>query len=136
MKILPIILVAFLLSSCAATRQYAIARPDLPAEESASIFIIRPSPIAVSVRAGVYQDGELMGDLGAKNYIRWQVPANGEVIDLMSKTENRSRYSFTPEAGKSYYFKVALRIGIVFTRNKLRLLEEEEGEELLAKLTR
>ena len=42
-----------------------------------------------------------MGDLGAKNYPRWQVPVTGKTIELMSWMENRSQITFTPEAGKT-----------------------------------
>jgi hypothetical protein len=130
-----IIVVSLILSSCASTFQYnKIAQPNSNDKEMATIYVLRPSSFGSAIKFGIYQDEKLIGKLGPKSYLAWTVKPDGKELTIMSKSENKDMLTINPQAGKTYYIKQKVKMGIAIARTGLEFIEENEGKEILRKL--
>ena len=139
-KLISLFGLVILLSGCASTTQYVKlsesgnASDDYSSETMARIFVLRPSAFGSAITFKIYQDETFIGELGPRSYLSWQVdPAEGE-IGIISKAENYSRLSVTPQVGKTYYIKQKVKMGWIMARTDLELLSEKEALEILKKL--
>ena len=130
-----IVVVSLILSSCASTFQYnKIAQPNSNDKEMATIYVLRPSSFGSAIKFGIYQDEKLIGKLGPKSYLAWTVKPDGKELTIMSKSENKDMLTINPQAGKTYYIKQKVKLGIAIARTGLEFIEENEGKEILRKL--
>ena len=130
-----IIVLSLILSSCASTFQYnKIAQPNSNDKEMATIYVLRPSSFGSAIKFGIYQDEKLIGKLGPKSYLAWTVKPDGKELTIMSKSENKDMLTINPQAGKTYYIKQKVKMGIAIARTGLEFIEENEGKEILRKL--
>lgn len=130
-----IVVVSLILSSCASTFQYnKIAQPNSNDKEMATIYVLRPSSFGSAIKFGIYQDEKLIGKLGPKSYLAWTVKPDGKELTIISKSENKDMLTINPQAGKTYYIKQKVKMGIAIARTGLEFIEENEGKEILRKL--
>lgn len=130
-----IVVLSLILSSCASTFQYnKIAQPNSNDKEMATIYVLRPSSFGSAIKFGIYQDEKLIGKLGPKSYLAWTVKPDGKELTIMSKSENKDMLTINPQAGKTYYIKQKVKMGIAIARTGLEFIEENEGKEILRKL--
>ena len=130
-----IVVVSLILSSCASTFQYnKIAQPNSNDKEMATIYVLRPSSFGSAIKFGIYQDEKLIGKLGPKSYLAWTVKTDGKELTIMSKSKNKDILTIYPQAGKTYYIKQKVKMGIAIARTGLEFIEENEGKEILRKL--
>jgi hypothetical protein len=135
MKTLPIFLLSFILCSCVTTTQYVpLSASNEVAADSTRIVILRKSPLGTAIKANVLQDGKLMGKTGPRGYLAWSAPADGNLSEIVSKTENRERITIPFLPGKTYYVRQRVAFGWLISRFKLQLVSPEEGEKLMKKL--
>jgi len=125
--------IGLVFNACATTQFVNLAEKP-PRDGTATIYVLRPTILAAAVKVGIYQDDKPIGKLGPKSYLSWEVPGNGDAIEIMSKTENRKRVTLTPLAGEVYYLEQTLGIGFAIARSQLTPVNSTEGEEILAKL--
>ncbi len=130
-----IVFVSLILSSCASTFQYnKIVQPNSNDKEMATIYVLRTSSFGSAIKFGIYQDEKLIGKLGPKSYLAWTVKPDGKKLTIMSKSENKDMLTINPQAGKTYYIKQNVKMGIAIARTELEFIEENEGKEILQKL--
>ncbi|MBU2018193.1 MAG: DUF2846 domain-containing protein [Bacteroidetes bacterium] len=130
-----IVVVSLILSSCASTFQYnKIAQPNSNDKEMATIYVLRRSSFGSAIKFWIYQDEKLIGKLGPKSYLAWTVKPDGKDLTIMSKSENKDMLTINPQAGKTYYIKQKVKMGIAIARTGLEFIEENEGKEILRKL--
>ena len=121
-------------SGCASTKQL-VPLPDqtktVEDSSKARIYVIRPVLIASAISMSV-SDGEMkVGSTGPKGYLCWErAPGTTEI---RSKSENTAVLPITCKAGEVYYIGQHVRMGILFARNNLSLLTEDEGKAKLSK---
>lgn len=128
-----IAILCLLLTSCASTFQYnKIANPNN--SEVATIYVLRPSSFGSAIKFGIYQDEKLIGKLGHKSYLSWNVVPNGKEITIISKSENKDILTINPQAGKTYFIKQKVKMGIAIARTGLEFIDESEGKDILQKL--
>lgn len=134
-KLLPIICLTFLLTSCASTMQYVKYSGNEPNNETnAKIYVIRSTNFGSAIKMKIYQDDKLIGKLGPKSYLSWEVdPTKGD-ITIISKSENKDMLTISPKAGKTYYIKQKIKMGWAVARTGLEFLEENEAKEMLSNL--
>ncbi|MEL0456679.1 DUF2846 domain-containing protein [Flavobacteriaceae bacterium SZ-1-7] len=129
-----------LLVGCAATTQYVQVSDsnkksnNYSSETMAQIYVLRPSSFGSAITFKIYQNEKFIGELGPNSYLAWQVDSANGQIEVISKSENYSVLSVTPEAGKTYYIKQKVKMGWIMARTDLELLSEEEAVEMLKKL--
>jgi outer membrane biogenesis lipoprotein LolB len=125
---------SLLLSSCASTVQYnKIAQPNENEKEMATIYVLRPSSFGSAVKFKIYQE-KLVGYLGPKSYLAWNVKPENRELTIISKSENTDMLTINPQAGKTYFIKQKVLMGVTIARTELEFLEEAEGREILKKL--
>jgi hypothetical protein len=120
------------LTSCSTT-QYGKFTHQLPLpENSARIYIVRPSILAYAIPMHVKIDEKIVGTTGARGYICYDIPAGEHIIK--SKAENSTYFGINAQAGETYYFKQKPTGGWLYARNKLENISKESGQKTVTKL--
>jgi len=97
-----------------------------PKADVASVYIYRNENMGGAVPMEVAVDGKPLGTTGAKTYLYTEVTPGTHVIT--SKAENTSELSIDTSAGKVYYVWEEVKMGIMYARNKLSLVDETTGQ--------
>lgn len=126
-----VVLVATVLSGCSAIpmaseEKDAQVKSFVAHPEKANLYIYRNEFIGGAVRMEVEIDGKKVGQTGPKTYFALQVLPGDHTI--VSKAENDSTLSVTTEAGKNYFVWQEVKMGILYARNKLQLVDEAAGK--------
>jgi Holliday junction resolvase len=101
---------------------------------NAKIYVIRSTNKGGGVKMRIFQDDKLIGKLGTKSYLSWEVdPTKGDIM-IISKSENKDMLTISPKAGKTYYIKQKIKMGWAVVRTELEFLEENEAKEMLIDL--
>ena len=134
-KITLCLIISLILSSCASTLQYVkIASENSIQEETAKIYVLRPSSFGSAIQFRIYQDDKLIGKLGPKSYLVWTIKPEGKEIRIISKSENKVILTINPQPGKTYYIKQNVKLGFAIARTGLEFIDEKESTEILLKL--
>lgn len=134
-KRFPIIFIAILLAGCANSTQYVkFSGETFNQETNAKIYIIRSTSFGSAIKMKIYQNNQLIGKLGPKSYLAWEVDPLAGDISIVSRSENMDMITISPKAGKTYYIKQKIKMGIVFAQTGLEFLKENEAKALLRKL--
>ena len=133
MKIIYLAIFSLVTVGCASTTQITkySHKNELP-QESARIYILRPSIIGGGVKMKVFANDQIVGNTGPKGYLCWDVKP-GEYT-LKTVAENIDFFKIYAKAGKTYFIQQKTKSGIFFSRSSLEILEEKEGRALLLKL--
>lgn len=132
MKIFYFLFAAFLLASCAATSQFIKFASGSAEPTKARIYLYRPSNFASAIKFQVFSNDQLIGKVGPKGYLCWEVPAGD--LTITSKGENKEMIRLNAEAGQNYYIKQFPKMGIMTARVGMELVSEAEGQSAVAKL--
>lgn len=126
------ILIAFF-TGCASTKQFVPFPNQNTVVDGTKtrIYVARPTVFGGGISMTVSDSGQLIGETGPKGYLCWDRSA-GQVI-INSKAENRAELLINAEPGKTYYVQQHIRMGVLYARNKLTLLNEPEGREVVSK---
>jgi hypothetical protein len=120
------------LVSCATSKQYT-AFSESTQNETSKIYVIRDSFVGQSFAAKIYNNNELVGDLGNKSFLCWE--SNKSTAVVVSKISNSQSVTLNMEAGKTYYLKQSTKVGLLFRpRTEITQISEQEGIEMLAGL--
>jgi hypothetical protein len=101
------------------------------AEDTALVYVIRPSTMGAAVKTWSFVDDELIGVTRGRGYAFAHVTP-GERL-FWSKAENTDALTVTVEAGKTYYFKQQIMMGIGKARAKLVPIDEATAAKMLRK---
>ncbi|WP_158276185.1 DUF2846 domain-containing protein [Brumimicrobium oceani] len=124
-----------LLTSCASTKQYVkFAGAQSNSETKAQIYVLRPSSFGSAIKMNIYQDDKIIGKLGPNSYLSWDVDASIGEFRIISVAENSDILTIKPVAGKTYYIKQKVKLGVVIARTELELIGKIEAEEMLRRL--
>ena len=136
MKNFLILALLFICASCTKTTQFASYPKGEALEKTkdlADIYIIRNSFYGSAVPIDIFDGGELIGRLGNKGYLHWQVPA-GDTLHLKSDFRNPSYLVLPTQAGETYYIHQRLKSGLLKVRSQLEIIDEEKGMAKLSKV--
>lgn len=122
------------LAGCASNQQF-VRIPDLnkPVEDPAKgrVYVIRPSSMGSSASLEVWDGKVHVGNTGPSAYLCWErAPGPAEIS---GREENISTVPLTVESNQVYYIFQHMRMGWIQARNKLEIVSEEEGRQLLKK---
>ena len=126
------LLSAALISGCASVPiasmdEDAKAKTFATADGKSNIYVYRDESFGGAIPMTVALDGKVAGQTGPKTYFLFVVdPGPHEVSSL---AENNSILKLNAEAGKSYFIWQEVKMGILYARTKLNLVDEEEGKE-------
>jgi hypothetical protein len=103
--------------------------PAQPADK-ALIYVLRPSMIGNKVQSKLAVDGDWKGTNRGDNYFYFTLDPGAHYF--CSLAENRSVLKLDIAAGKTYYLQQHVRMGMMKARNKLAVMDEEEGKAKVA----
>ena len=102
-----------------------------PKEDQALIYFFRPAMVGAAIKSWVFVDQEVAGVFRSKSYIYTYVAPGKHTV--WAAAENVSAEEIEVEAGKTYYFQVSIKMGIMKARVKLKLLPEDSAKAKLGK---
>ena len=94
--------------------------------DKANIYLYRNESMGGAVRMDVLLDGKPVGKTAAKTYMKLEI-APGQHT-LMSKAENDDVLNVSTEAGKNYFVWQEAKMGILYARSLLHLVDERTGK--------
>ena len=101
----------------------------------ATVYVIRvKSKGAWRNKVKIFQDEKIIGELGVKSYLTWNIEPNKGEITIISKTEGTDELRINPKPGKKYYILVHTVAGWLKPRSKLEFIDENEAKNLLNKV--
>lgn len=122
---------------CATTQQFRPLPDQTKAIEDSTksrIYVLRPSFVGGAISMNVWDGNTQIGKTGPQGYLCWE--RNPDSTILFGKAENTSQLPINLQEGNVYYVEQQIRMGILFARNKLKLLSPQEGKDLLRSCTR
>lgn len=117
-------------SYVADTDKHQHPTPAQPADK-ALIYVLRPSMLGNKIQSKLAVDGNWKGVNRGNNYFFFMLDP-GEHF-FCSVAENHSLLTLKLEAGKTYYIQQHIEMGLMKARNELGSMNEEEGQNKLAK---
>lgn len=120
-----------LLTGCASVK-VASQQEDTKAKtfatnpNQANLYVYRNEFIGASIRMPVELDGKEIGKTGPKSYLTLSVAPGKHT--LVSKAENDFTLELLTEAGKNYYVWQEVKMGLLYARSKLQLMDEAQGQ--------
>ena len=102
-----------------------------PIEGKAIVYIVRPTVFGFAVRQEITCDNYLIGSTKGKQYL-YTVLSPGKHI-FRAASENISKFELTLEAGKIYFLKQEVKMGLVVAGTALELLSEDDGRKFLSR---
>jgi hypothetical protein len=100
----------------------ALAKEFRPTPGKANVYVFRDELIGAAVKMTVALDGVLLGDTAAKTFLVATVAPGPHA--LVSKAENDARLDFTAEPGKNVYVWQEVKMGFMWARTRLELVDE------------
>jgi hypothetical protein len=121
-----------LLAGCASVpmgdmQKDATLKTFSPPKDKAAVYVYRNESMGAGVKMSVTLDGKPIGDTAAKTYLYEEVVPGDH--QLVSSAENDSELNFTASAGNVYYVWQEVKMGILYARNKLQLVDDKTGQE-------
>jgi hypothetical protein len=102
-----------------------------PTEDMALVYVFRPATVGAAIKTWAFADDQFIGVSKSKAYYYALVPPGNHVF--WAKAENTSGVELEVEAGKTYYFKTAIRMGFAKARVEMMQVDEAEAEKYFSK---
>lgn len=106
------------------TGAVALSTLDVP-EGQSLVYVLRPSVVGSAINMPVTIDDIRMGSTHGKRFLYAFVPAGKHTLRGMAETEHELK--ITTEPGQTYFVKQKVKLGVLYARNKLALLEKVDG---------
>ena len=130
-----IVMGILIFGSCATTYQYVyLPDQDKKLEDSSlvGIYVMRPAFLGTAISMQVKENDSLIGSTGPKSFLCWETTPEEKI--LLSKSENTSKITIPAEKGNVYYVHQHVLMGMLYARNSLELINDEQrGQKLLSK---
>jgi hypothetical protein len=97
-----------------------------PPAGKANIYVYRNESIGALVKMDVDLDGRTVGQTAARTFMMMEVTPGKHT--LISKAENDSMLDVVAENGKNHFVWQEVKIGIMYARNKLQLVDDLTGK--------
>lgn len=130
-KVIPLSVSLLILAGCASVpmgdpqRDAELKTFSVP-QEKAAIYVYRNENMGGAVKMPVTLDGKILGDTAAKTYLYSEVEPGRH--QLISKAENDSTLDVDTVAGKIYYVWQEVKMGVMYARSKLQLVDDTTGQ--------
>lgn len=114
-------------------KQDAAAKTFSVPADKAAIYIYRNESMGAAVKMDVEIDGQPIGQTAAKTYLFKEVSPGKRVVT--SKAENTERLEIDAKPGKAYFIWQEVKMGLLYARNKLQLVDDATGKKGVAETT-
>jgi len=102
-----------------------------PEEGHALVYVFRPATVGYAIKTWAFADDDLMMVSKPKAYSFAQVPAGTRLF--WTKSENTSVLEMEVEAGRTYYLKVKIKMGLAKARAKILEIDEATAQKFFQK---
>jgi hypothetical protein len=109
-----------------------LAKSLAPIDGKAIVYIVRPTIMGMAVPMRLDCDSFQVGWINARTYL-YTILDPGE-HSFKALSENEFHLKVVLEPGKIYYMEQQVKMGIMFARTKLKMLDDEKGKKYLEKL--
>lgn len=92
----------------------------------AVVYVYRNEMIGAAVKMPVLVDGHAIADTVSKSFLRLELAPGSH--DLVSKAEKDCTLTLATEAGKVYYVWQEVKMGFLYARCKLQVMDEAVGQ--------
>ena len=122
---------ALAISGCASVpmgdpTQDAALKTFSVAKDKAGIYVYRNESMGAAVKMGVSIDGQAIGQTAAKTYFYKEVTPGKHTVS--STAENTDTLEVDAKPGTLTFIWQEVKMGLLYARNKLHLVSEEEGK--------
>lgn len=104
----------------------AAAKTFKVSANKSGIYVYRNETMGAAITMDLFIDGKPLGQTGAKTYAYVEVDPGTHKI--LSKAENEDLLELNTLAGKLYYVWQEVKMGLMYARNKLSLVDEKTGQ--------
>lgn len=120
-----------MLSGCASvpmasSERDAQAKSFVAKVDKANIYLYRNESMGAAIKMDVAMDGKNLGQTAAKTYLALEVLPGKHTF--LSKAENDDILEISTDPGKNYFVWQEVKMGLMYARNKLRLVDEVTGK--------
>lgn len=98
---------------------------------NALVYVYRHEFIGAAISMEVRLDGKLIGKTGSKTFFLIEVPPGTHKFS--SHSENESVIELNVKAGKVYYLWQEVKMGFMFARTKLQVMDAKTGRQQMLK---
>jgi hypothetical protein len=102
--------------------------------DKANLYIFRDEILGGAVGMPVDVNGKMIGKTVAGTYILASFEPG--TLNIVSHAENDSQISIDAKAGTNYYVWQEVKMGILYARNKLQQVSEEDAKKRIGKCER
>ncbi|MDO8789898.1 MAG: DUF2846 domain-containing protein [Sulfuritalea sp.] len=125
------VIVALAISGCASVpmgdpKKDAQAKTFAVAKDKAGIYIYRNESMGAAVRMDVAIDNQIVGQTAANTYFYKEVTPGKHIVS--STAENTDTLEVEVKPGKLAFIWQEVKMGLLYARNMLHLVSEEEGK--------
>lgn len=129
---------AAVLAGCATvpmgdSKQDAAAKTFTAPADKAAIYVYRNESMGGAVKMDVEIDGQALGQTAAKTYLYTEVAPGKHVVT--SKAENTETLEIDAKAGATYFVWQEVKMGLLYARNKLQLVDAATGKKGVSETT-
>ena len=129
-----LLITVLLLSSLAGCASVPMGDPKLDnslktftaKKDVAGLYIYRNESFGAAVLMDIEVDGKLIGESAAQTYFYKEVAPGKHTIT--SKSENDDTLEIETVAGKLYFIWQEVKLGLLYARTKLSLVDDEQGK--------
>lgn len=119
-----------LLGGCASVpmadpTQDTAAKAFTAPKDKAGVYIYRSEAFGAAMRMDVFLNGRKLGESASKTYFYVELPPGTHSV--VGKSENDSEVRFQALAGRLYYIWQEVKMGLLYARNELKLVDEQTG---------
>jgi hypothetical protein len=109
----------------------SIAKSETPLQSKSVVYFIRSGLFGGAVDLRLDCDSFFVGRINSNTYLYTVVDSGDHVFK--ARAENNFNLKVHLEGGKTYYYAIEAKMGIMTARTKLRALTDEEGTKYLSK---
>jgi hypothetical protein len=106
--------------------QDAAAKSFTAPKDNAAVYIYRNESMGGAVKMDVNVDGAPIGQTSAKTFLYKEVTPGKHTIT--STAENTDTLEIDAKPGTLYYVWQEVKMGVLYARNKLHLVDDAEGK--------
>jgi hypothetical protein len=107
-------------------RQDAALKTFAAPADKAGLYIYRNETMGAAVKMDVTLDGKAIGQTAAKTFLYKEITPGKHVV--ASVAENSDMVEVDAKPGKLYYVWQEVKMGLMYARTKLHLVEEAAGK--------
>lgn len=98
-----------------------------PSADKAGLYIYRNSLVGQALKKNVYIDGEFLGESANKVYFHREITPGEHVVSTESEFSDNA-IKFIAEAGKNYFARQYIKLGLLVGGAGIEMVPEEEGK--------